>query len=560
MKVKLIDAPVYPIDIMWTAARTCYSEKSPIDIWNEDRFRNLDEDDDQREIRLWNLVKKVLDSGHQSIAEYVNFVFAIEGVDRATSHQLVRHRLCTFCMSGDTRVITSSRRTNKKTIKELYELLPQYKKNIKVRCVNESSKEFMFKPIKNILYNGKNRVYEVKTEDGYCIKTTLSHKFLSNDGWKMLAELSVGEKVYTNGILAYRDKDWLQEHYIKNNESQEYMGLLCGVSKHTIRKYIRLYGLQKEMGSWSIGVEPPNKGRTKFDYEPLKAVSEKMKGNHNAPHWTCSNNPSYKGDNITNSGGYTRTHRGYKKTGVCAKCGKLGYTELHHIDRNPKNTSSENIIELCFSCHRQQHKQRLFVAKLSKIESIKYVGEEETYDIEMQQEPHNFVANGFVVHNSQKSQRYVEIKESFDTISELFENPKTDKDEDYLYSVASKYFVGVTKDNYRLFIQPLLSYLQGIKLGMKPEEARTFLPNATKTDLIMSINLRELIHISGLRLCSRAQAPIRQLFGCIKQEVILYDKRLGNLLQPKCESMGYCTEEKTCRRKPRLGELNIDMA
>ena len=554
MRAKLISMTENPIDIMWMAARTCYSEKSPIDMWYGQDENEKHKDFVEKYTKRWELVKKVLDSGHLSIAEYCNFVFAIEGIDRSQSHQLVRHRLCTFCMSGDTRIATSSRRTNKKTIKELYELLPQYKKNIKVRCANETSKELMFKPIKNILYNGKNHVYEVKTEDGYCIKTTLNHKFLSNNGWKVLAELSVGEKVYTNGVLAYRDKDWLQEHYIKNNESQEYMGLLCGVSKYTIRKYIRLHRLQKEMGSWSIGIEPPNKGRTKLNYEPLKVASEKMKGNHNAPHWTGSDNPSYKGDNITNSGGYSRTHRGYKKGGVCAKCGRSGYTEFHHIDKNPKNTSSENIIELCFNCHRQQHNQRLFVAKLSKIESIKYIGEEETYDIEMQQEPHNFVANGFVVHNSQQSQRYVEFKESYDTLIEALDKG-TEQQEQYLRSIAEKYFADVTSDNYRDYIQALINYLGAIKRGTKAEDARMILPNATKTNLIMGVNLRELIHICNLRLCTRAQAPIRQLFNLIKEEVTKKDKNLGSLLVPTCEELGYCREFKSCGRKPKFEDI-----
>mgnify|MGYP007037139214 CR=1 FL=1 len=36
MKVKLIGATQNPIDLMWTAARTCYSEKSPIEIWEEE--------------------------------------------------------------------------------------------------------------------------------------------------------------------------------------------------------------------------------------------------------------------------------------------------------------------------------------------------------------------------------------------------------------------------------------------------------------------------------------------------------------------------------------------
>ena len=122
-------------------------------------------------------------------------------------------------------------------------------------------------------------------------------------------------------------------------------------------------------------------------------------------------------------------------------------------------------------------------------------------------------------------------------------------------SVADKYFVGVTKDNYRLFIQPLLAYLHGIKLGMKAEEARTFLPNATKTDLVMGINLRQLIHVCSLRLCTAAQKPIRELFNLIKQEVINYDKRLGDLLQPQCILTGYCSDFRNCGRKPTKEEV-----
>ena len=95
MKVKLIQVTQNPIDVMWTAARTCYSAKSPIEIW-DDRWDGMTEcytkTAEQFTEKHWNLVKKVLDSGHQSIAEHVYFTFAIEGISRACSHQLVRHR------------------------------------------------------------------------------------------------------------------------------------------------------------------------------------------------------------------------------------------------------------------------------------------------------------------------------------------------------------------------------------------------------------------------------------------------------------------------------------
>lgn len=168
---------------------------------------------------------------------------------------------------------------------------------------------------------------------------------------------------------------------------------------------------------------------------------------------------------------------------------------------------------------------------------------------------HQLVRHRVGVVFSQQSQRYVEIKESFETIAELFDNPRVDSDEAFLLSVAEKYFTNVTTDNYRMFIQCLLSYLQGIKQGMKPEEARQFLPNATKTNIMMGVNLRELMHTSNLRLCTRAQLPIRTLFRALAEEVKNYDRHIGSLLVPTCEVTGFCTEAKCCGRKPKLEEV-----
>lgn len=42
----------------------------------------------------------------------------------------------------------------------------------------------------------------------------------------------------------------------------------------------------------------------------------------------------------------------------CGICGKVGYTEVHHRDKNPMNNSSENLIRLCKSCHVRQHRKR----------------------------------------------------------------------------------------------------------------------------------------------------------------------------------------------------------
>ena len=70
-------------------------------------------------------------------------------------------------------------------------------------------------------------------------------------------------------------------------------------------------------------------------------------------------------------------------------------------------------------------------------------------------------------------------------------------------------------------------------LGVPNEDARYILPNACTTELYLSCNLRELIHIANERLCSRAQWEIRKL---VKQMVALIDPQLHFMLVPKCKS------------------------
>jgi len=43
-----------------------------------------------------DLIRRVVDSGHESVAEHVSFTFRITGLSRVTSHQLVRHRIASF--------------------------------------------------------------------------------------------------------------------------------------------------------------------------------------------------------------------------------------------------------------------------------------------------------------------------------------------------------------------------------------------------------------------------------------------------------------------------------
>ena len=76
----------YYLPIIYTACRTCYSEQLPDQIWDKAVSRTVADEKQQ------SLVRKVMESGHGSTIEHVNFTFAISGVTRTLSHQLVRHR------------------------------------------------------------------------------------------------------------------------------------------------------------------------------------------------------------------------------------------------------------------------------------------------------------------------------------------------------------------------------------------------------------------------------------------------------------------------------------
>ena len=62
------------------------------------------------------------------------------------------------------------------------------------------------------------------------------------------------------------------------------------------------------------------------------------------------------------------------------------------------------------------------------------------------------------------------------------------------------------------------AYTEALELA-KPEDARYLLPEATKTNLVMTCNLRELYHLFDMRRAKSAQWEIRNLADAIAEEV-----------------------------------------
>ena len=137
---------------------------------------------------------------------------------------------------------------------------------------------------------------------------------------------------------------------------------------------------------------------------------------------------------------------------------------------------------------------------------------------------------------SQKSQRYVKEKGQFDYIIP----PTIMKDEKLKQKFVD--FMGEISAKYQEFVES----------GIPAEDARAVLPNAAASSMVASLNLREMIHLANLRLCSRAQYEIRTLVKGMCDELIKVEPWLKPYLVPKCEHLGFCDEDKSCGRKPKL--------
>jgi thymidylate synthase (FAD) len=99
------------------------------------------------------------------------------------------------------------------------------------------------------------------------------------------------------------------------------------------------------------------------------------------------------------------------------------------------------------------------------------------------------------------------------------------------------------RERYEESIEGSLAlYRELVGAGIPGEDARFVFPNATRTNLVMTTNLRALIHMSGLRLCTMAQWEIRRLFQLIRHEIFSVSPFLGSFLAPKCVALGYCDE------------------
>lgn len=95
------------------------------------------------------------------------------------------------------------------------------------------------------------------------------------------------------------------------------------------------------------------------------------------------------------------------------------------------------------------------------------------------------------------------------------------------------------------------------------------MPQDAPVNMQLSLNAQEIINISRLRLCRKAEIKTRAIWSKVVYELSKIEPALAEACQPQCVFKGYCSEWKCCgliwsekfieKRKALLSNFNVSV-
>jgi ribonucleoside-diphosphate reductase alpha chain len=315
------------------------------------------------------------------------------------------------CLTGDTVLynLHPKRSVDKQeiTISQLYKISQrnrQYPQ--KIKCMVDEG-VLGTNAIEDVIYSGRELVYEIVTKLGYKIKATKNHRFLENTfKWKKVEEFKAGEVIGVNGVALSDDrvvsdlscKRCGRVRPLRGSKSK-YFGY-CENCVVSIIKGCTLKGSAEYYTNLAVT------GKRHSIFLSQTEIKEKRRKEN-----LGELNPMWKGVHANEKTARDRVKTWYPEMdfSTCALCGsKDRRIEVHHRDMNVYNNAKDNLQVLCCSCHQSEHQKTKSFGNprlmrevyFDEILSITECGVEDVYDICMKAPYHNFVANGFISHNS----------------------------------------------------------------------------------------------------------------------------------------------------------------
>jgi thymidylate synthase (FAD) len=459
---------------------------------------------------------------------------------RDIGRQLLRHRsfyFQEFCVAEGTLVtlVDASGNSKKRPIEKLYEY--QHDPRVQaiwdrgIRVYDEGSKTFVRAKLKEVFKTGVKPCFKVTLEDGKTITCTEEHRFFTQDGFARLADLSTGARVAVNGQEAYRSLDWLREAKVRHLRPGAGVGAIAeeaGVAYDTIRKWLKVHRLQftkKENaiiagGIWNKGL--PSEQQPGYGRMVSAETREKMR--QSSRQGAASNlyiDGRSKAYPFRLQVAHWQLKHKYavslKHGHQCAQCGSTGELDLDHIipvsqDRT-RAFDVDNLQVLCQPCHRakttRETTQAVQTVRWKQIVSIEPVGERMTYDLEVDHDSHNYIANGIVTHNSQ---RYADVTQlpSAGYREARMQDPNNRQnsiptEERYMHKWWAEMQRGVETIAHEV-------YERALARGLAKEVARAVLPEGlTATKMYMKGSVRSWIHFCQLRMSNGTQRETQMI-------------------------------------------------
>lgn len=274
------------------------------------------------------------------------------------------------CVTGDTLIRINRHNLGRKVkIKDAYRRWIGLDKRyawddepMYIRRYIESEDRIKLSGCNEIVWAGVKPVWKVTLEDGKSIKATIDHPFLTKEGYVALGSLKIGDEVMVDNVKG-KTKTSLHEDRNLHRQKEKHKCVGGYYPNATMQKD----GFYKVIEYHRAVYEANMNGMT------LEEFCEATRH---------PNNLKYLDPKV----------------------------HVHHIDGNHSNNDISNLEALSPSEHRRHHETyshfHYGIPEYSKVKSVEYVGEEDTYccicDTIWGEEP-NFSANDIMIHNFGKS-------------------------------------------------------------------------------------------------------------------------------------------------------------
>lgn len=417
------------------------------------------------------------------------------------ARQLVRHR--TACLSGDTvlhfDLPGGARRRGhqryNRTIKQIVEAFESSDfarrriRGMLLRCVDEDAGEITWTHITNAWRSGKKHVYDVTLANGFSVRMSKDHRVYTDRGWQRLHEImdQPVNEVRIGASTCDLPEQVREQPAFSDGELQAEVWRATHIAKYEVSNLGRVRSLLNTQGAPHttplIKLQTPTPGAHLVVSLSEDGVSRTALVHHLV----------------------LRAFVGDRPEG----------TECCHVNGDGFDNRVPNLRWGSATDNANDRKVHDAVTRLrfgwQPIKSIKHVGVEETYDIEVSGPWHNFVANGMIVHNSinELSLRYVKAADEFyvPDVERCQRQSTTNKQgsADAIVDNPAAVRAIIQNSNYDAYV----AYERLLDLGLSKELARTVLPLGTYTEWYWQTDLHNFLHMCKLRLDPHAQYEIR---------------------------------------------------